>query len=201
MASPFGAASAAYLLVSFALPSMILLSRGVDGTNIYGYTTESGCQALAPSPSLSQFVDSLAFPPTIDISSLTSPQQLTLGAYRIMQKLHRDLPSTPMYAFGTSRETASSPGPTLLKLHRDLPSTPMYAFGTSRETASSPGPTLLKLHRDLPSTPMYAFGTSRETASSPGPTLLKLHRDLPSTPMYAFGTSRETASSPGPTLL
>ncbi len=31
----------------------------------------------------------------------------------MMQKLHRDLPPTPLYAFGTSRDTASYPGPTL----------------------------------------------------------------------------------------
>lgn len=29
------------------------------------------------------------------------------------QKLHRDLPPTPLYAFGESQETATFPGPTL----------------------------------------------------------------------------------------
>jgi spore coat protein A len=31
-----------------------------------------------------------------------------------VQKLHRDLPATPLYAYGTSNETATVPGPTLL---------------------------------------------------------------------------------------
>ena len=36
-----------------------------------------------------------------------------LSSY-IVQKLHRDLNLTTMYAYGTSKETASSPGPTLI---------------------------------------------------------------------------------------
>ena len=31
-----------------------------------------------------------------------------------VQQLHRDLPPTTLYAYGTSKETASSPGPTLI---------------------------------------------------------------------------------------
>ncbi|KAH7296127.1 hypothetical protein KP509_26G010100 [Ceratopteris richardii] len=77
----------------------------------------SECQMLDPSPSLTQFVDSLTFPPLINLSSssgISDESVLTIGAYKIIQKLHRDLPPTPMYAFGTSQKTASVPGPTLL---------------------------------------------------------------------------------------
>ncbi|MCO5594030.1 hypothetical protein L7F22_048049 [Adiantum nelumboides] len=73
--------------------------------------SSSFCQNLDPSPDLTQFVDPLFFPPII---ALSEQQQLTLGAYKIMQKLHRDLPATPMYAFGSSQASASVPGPTLL---------------------------------------------------------------------------------------
>ena len=37
----------------------------------------------------------------------------SLSSY-IVQKLHRDLPLTTLYAYGTSKETATSPGPTLI---------------------------------------------------------------------------------------
>ncbi|MCO5569636.1 hypothetical protein L7F22_023352 [Adiantum nelumboides] len=40
------------------------------------------CQNLDPSPDLTQFVDHLSFPPII---ALSEQQQLTLGAYKIMQ--------------------------------------------------------------------------------------------------------------------
>ncbi|KAJ7558934.1 hypothetical protein O6H91_04G062000 [Diphasiastrum complanatum] len=68
------------------------------------------CQQLDPSPNLQMFVDKLPIPATIDIST---GAQLTLGIYKITQKLHRDLPNTTLYAYGTSQATASSPGPTL----------------------------------------------------------------------------------------
>ncbi|KAH7296124.1 hypothetical protein KP509_26G009800 [Ceratopteris richardii] len=71
------------------------------------------CQMLDPSPSLTQFVDSLTFPPLINLSTISGISEES--------KLHRDLPPTPMYAFGTSQKTASVPGPTLLSLHRARP--------------------------------------------------------------------------------
>ncbi|BBN18699.1 spore coat protein A, manganese oxidase [Marchantia polymorpha subsp. ruderalis] len=72
---------------------------------------QSLCQALDPSPQVQPFVEELTQPPVIDIST---GQQLTLGVYKIKQKFHPDLPETTLYAYGTSQETASTPGPTLL---------------------------------------------------------------------------------------
>ncbi|KAG6546199.1 hypothetical protein Mapa_012237 [Marchantia paleacea] len=72
---------------------------------------QSLCQALDPSPQVQPFVEELTQPPVIDIST---GQQLTLGVYKIKQKFHPDLPETTLYAYGTSQETASSPGPTLV---------------------------------------------------------------------------------------
>ncbi|CAM6091324.1 unnamed protein product [Calypogeia fissa] len=81
-------------------------------------TAESMCQALDPSPVLEPFVDELTEMPEIDIST---GRQVTLGAYKIKKKLHRDLPETTLYAYGTSQETASYPGPTLVA-KRGIPS-------------------------------------------------------------------------------
>ncbi|KAL3678671.1 hypothetical protein R1sor_021627 [Riccia sorocarpa] len=72
---------------------------------------ESLCQALDPSPQVQPFLEELTQPPVIDIST---GQQVTLGAYKIKQKFHPDLPETTIYAYGTSLETASSPGPILV---------------------------------------------------------------------------------------
>ncbi|KAG0576684.1 hypothetical protein KC19_5G099500 [Ceratodon purpureus] len=69
------------------------------------------CQTLQPSPTLEPFVDKL---PKLKQIRIDHGKQVVLGAYKIQQKLHRDLPPTTMYAYGTSAATASVPGPTLL---------------------------------------------------------------------------------------
>ncbi|KAG6548827.1 hypothetical protein Mapa_009588 [Marchantia paleacea] len=71
----------------------------------------SVCLALQPSPALTPFVDELPIPPVINVSNGT---RLVLGAYKISQKLHRDLPPTTLYAYGTSQASATFPGPTLV---------------------------------------------------------------------------------------
>ncbi|KAL2608728.1 hypothetical protein R1flu_027301 [Riccia fluitans] len=73
---------------------------------------------VEPSPSLTPFVDPLPIPATIDASS---GRQITIGAYKITQVLHRDLPATTLYAYGTSEATATYPGPTLVA-KRNIPS-------------------------------------------------------------------------------
>ncbi|KAJ7521933.1 hypothetical protein O6H91_19G075700 [Diphasiastrum complanatum] len=70
----------------------------------------STCQQLSPSPTLQKFVDALPIPAIIHIPI---GRQVTLGAYKILQKLHRDLPSTVLYGYGSSQAAATSPGPTL----------------------------------------------------------------------------------------
>ncbi|KAJ7284212.1 hypothetical protein O6H91_19G076700 [Diphasiastrum complanatum] len=69
------------------------------------------CQMLSPSPRLEMFVDSLPKIPRIHLPSKTP---FEIGAYKITQKLHRDLPPTTLYAYGTSLEAATYPGPTLV---------------------------------------------------------------------------------------
>ncbi|CAK9222741.1 unnamed protein product [Sphagnum troendelagicum] len=98
------------------LVGLLLISAAFSWEFAWGkkFTTtklrQSVCQNLAPSPVLEPFVDKL---PRLKAIHIHNRKQLTLGAYKITQKLHRDLPPTPLYAFGTSRDTASYPGPTL----------------------------------------------------------------------------------------
>lgn len=97
---------------------LLLLSVIVLAISPTAQGNHSFCQALGPSPTLTPFVDALPIPPTIDIST---GSQLTLGAYKITQKLHSELPATTLYAYGTSQETAVYPGPSLVAT-RHVPS-------------------------------------------------------------------------------
>ncbi|BFI42522.1 hypothetical protein MPTK2_8g90160P [Marchantia polymorpha subsp. ruderalis] len=77
---------------------------------IQAQDVHSRCGNLTPSPTLTPFVQPLPIPVEIDIST---GSQLTLGAYKISQSVHPDLPNTTFYGYGTSQDTATSPGPTL----------------------------------------------------------------------------------------
>lgn len=59
---------------------------------------------------LAKFVDALPRPPTVDA---TRGGKIHLSAYVIKQKLHRDLPPTELYAYGTSQAAATYPAPTI----------------------------------------------------------------------------------------
>ncbi|CAI6011898.1 unnamed protein product [Closterium sp. NIES-65] len=69
------------------------------------------CKNAFPQRPLCKFVDSLT---TRVIPTLDGTKPLTIGAYQIYQKFHRDLPATKQYAYGTSQKTASYPGPTIV---------------------------------------------------------------------------------------
>uniref|UniRef100_A0A0D9UWB5 Plastocyanin-like domain-containing protein n=1 Tax=Leersia perrieri TaxID=77586 RepID=A0A0D9UWB5_9ORYZ len=43
--------------------------------------------------------------------------QLTIGMYQKTWKFHRDMPPTPVFMYGQSRETATFPGPTIVARH------------------------------------------------------------------------------------
>ncbi|BFI41992.1 hypothetical protein AXG93_4859s1020 [Marchantia polymorpha subsp. ruderalis] len=77
---------------------------------IQGQDVHSQCGNLTASPPLTPFVVPLTLPPVIDISTGVP---ITLGTYKISQSVHPDLPNTTFYAYGTSQETATYPGPTL----------------------------------------------------------------------------------------
>ncbi|KAK4484179.1 hypothetical protein RD792_011400 [Penstemon davidsonii] len=74
------------------------------------------------SPSfLEKFVDELSDMPRVKgfdvINGVHVPNSLKIGMFHKKWKFHRDLPPTPVFAFGTSREGASIPGPTIEALH------------------------------------------------------------------------------------
>ncbi|BFI43428.1 spore coat protein A, manganese oxidase [Marchantia polymorpha subsp. ruderalis] len=71
---------------------------------------QSVCLILAPSPNLTQFVDAL---PIIPIINVSTGEKIVMKAFTIHQKLHRDLPPTRLYGFGTSESNAQYPGPAL----------------------------------------------------------------------------------------
>ncbi|XP_047939450.1 multicopper oxidase LPR1-like [Salvia hispanica] len=45
------------------------------------------------------------------------PTKLSIGMYHKLWKFHRDLPATPVFAYGTTKENATVPGPTIEALH------------------------------------------------------------------------------------
>lgn len=78
-------------------------------------------RVISPSK-LEKFVDQLPDMPRIKgfdfvDGSSPFPKKLNIGMYRKLWKFHRDLPPTPVFAYGTTRETATVPGPTIEALH------------------------------------------------------------------------------------
>ncbi|GJP29708.1 hypothetical protein CLOM_g19334 [Closterium sp. NIES-68] len=67
---------------------------------------------------LKKFVDPLPIPPVVNADWLPKDSNgaaaLTIGAFSVKRKFHRDLPATRVYAFGLSRKWASVPGPTIV---------------------------------------------------------------------------------------
>lgn len=72
---------------------------------------DMACVSEWPTHSLCKYVTPLTIPNTIDTSD---GKLLDIGSYKIKQQMHRDLNATTLYAYGTSKDTASSPGPTLI---------------------------------------------------------------------------------------
>jgi len=73
------------------------------------HTAPAVAQVLLNPQSLEKYVDPLPVP-----GVLTGQAYYEVGAYQIQQQLHRDLPLTTVYGYGTSQETASYPGPSFV---------------------------------------------------------------------------------------
>ncbi|KAJ4839372.1 Multicopper oxidase lpr2 [Turnera subulata] len=75
---------------------------------------------ISPSK-LKMFVDELQDMPRVFsyevVNGVTKSKPLTIGMYRKKWKFHRDLPPSRVYAYGTSKHTATVPGPTIEALH------------------------------------------------------------------------------------
>lgn len=73
-------------------------------------------EVMSPSK-LKMFVDELPDMPRIKgydvINGVHVPKSFEIGMYHKKWKFHRDLPATPVFAYGTSRYTATVPGPTI----------------------------------------------------------------------------------------
>ncbi|KAI6677120.1 hypothetical protein NL676_037916 [Syzygium grande] len=70
---------------------------------------------------LEMFVDKLPDMPKVQgfdvVDGVPRPKSLNIGMYETRWKFHRDVPSTPVFAYGTSPATATVPGPTIEALH------------------------------------------------------------------------------------
>ncbi|XP_057765891.1 multicopper oxidase LPR2 isoform X2 [Salvia miltiorrhiza] len=70
---------------------------------------------------LEMFVDELPDMPRIKgfdfVDASLVPTNLNIGMYHKLWKFHRDLPATPVFAYGTTKENATVPGPTIEALH------------------------------------------------------------------------------------
>ncbi|KAF8780037.1 hypothetical protein HU200_002004 [Digitaria exilis] len=85
---------------------------------VYGGDVQSGGGALLNPRGLEKFVDELPDMPRLRGYGVTDggalvAGNLTVGMYDTTWKFHRDLPATRVFAYGTSRETATVPGPTI----------------------------------------------------------------------------------------
>ncbi|GMJ13315.1 Low Phosphate Root1 [Hibiscus trionum] len=70
---------------------------------------------------LRMFVDELPDMPKIPgfrmVKASPKPKLLSIGMFKKKWRFHRDLPPTPVYAYGASLRTATVPGPTIEALH------------------------------------------------------------------------------------
>ncbi|KAG8366711.1 hypothetical protein BUALT_Bualt17G0107800 [Buddleja alternifolia] len=80
-----------------------------------------GEDELIRSSQLKMFVDEVPDMPRIKgfdfVDGSHVPKKLKIGMFHKKWKFHRDLPPTPVFAYGTSKKTATVPGPTIEALH------------------------------------------------------------------------------------
>ncbi|CAK7326711.1 unnamed protein product [Dovyalis caffra] len=83
-------------------------------------TTWAEDNLISPSK-LEMFVDELPDMPKIQSYEVANgffkSKPLVIGMFKKHWKFHRDLPATPVYAYGTSKNNATVPGPTIEALH------------------------------------------------------------------------------------
>jgi spore coat protein A, manganese oxidase len=78
---------------------------------------QAGAQTVLDPLTLEKYVDPLPIPA---VAQPVAPNYYEIGAYQIQQRLHRDLPLTTVYGYGTSEADASYPGPTIVA-QRNVP--------------------------------------------------------------------------------
>ncbi|KZV19530.1 hypothetical protein F511_06392 [Dorcoceras hygrometricum] len=142
------------LVFTFAFIFVLILLQGLFGSNYGGIIDPSA---------LEMFVDELPDMPRIKgfdiVNGVRVTKSLDIGMFHKTWKFHRDLPPTPVFAYGLSQETATVPGPTIETLQgihtyitwrNYLPSKHILPWDPTIPTAmphSSTGiPTVVHLH-------------------------------------------------------
>ncbi|XP_027151313.1 multicopper oxidase LPR2 [Coffea eugenioides] len=78
-------------------------------------------EKLLDASQLKMFVDELPDMPKIKgydvVNGDPVPKSLIIGMFHKKWKFHRDIPATPVFAYGTSAHTATVPGPTIEAVH------------------------------------------------------------------------------------
>ncbi|CAO2209143.1 unnamed protein product [Urochloa humidicola] len=143
--------SACFLAVAMALQAAAVLGGG---------------GALLDPKRLEKFVDELPDMPRLRGYGVTEggalvAGNLTIGMYDTTWKFHRDLPATRVFAYGTSRDAATVPGPTIEAMRgvpthvtwtNHLPARHFLPWDPTIPTAAAPGargggvPTVVHLH-------------------------------------------------------
>jgi len=83
------------------------------GPTISSGDVDAGSDRMDPA-ALDKFVDPLPVLPAVrGFEEDGSLRQVTIGMWEIEQQLHRELPSTRVWAYGENEESASYPGPTI----------------------------------------------------------------------------------------
>ncbi|KAJ6853604.1 multicopper oxidase LPR2-like [Iris pallida] len=104
-------------LLLFLLPILLLVF------SLLAAADDDGNGDLLISPAkLEMFVDELPDMPKVygfrlNKDGAPAAAHVTIGMYQKKWKFHRDLPPTTVFAFGTSNETATVPGPTIEAVH------------------------------------------------------------------------------------
>ncbi|KAL1209470.1 Multicopper oxidase LPR2 [Cardamine amara subsp. amara] len=92
------------------IATMTLLVAGVKGATKFE-------DRLFNLTKLEMFVEDLPHMPTVHgfnvVNGFLKPKSLQIGMFFKKLKFHRDLPATPVFAYGASERTATVPGPTI----------------------------------------------------------------------------------------
>ncbi|KAK6922228.1 Multicopper oxidase, type 1 [Dillenia turbinata] len=100
---------------------LLVLSICLMGIINMAIAWEDGEDKLINPSKLKPFVDDLVDMPTVRgydvVSGLPISKRLRIGMFAKKWKFHRDMPATTVFAYGTSWQTASLPGPTIEALH------------------------------------------------------------------------------------
>ncbi|GAB2254661.1 hypothetical protein Droror1_Dr00022470 [Drosera rotundifolia] len=117
---PFDATAGPGYVYHCHVHGLVCVIMGLIFMGQMGYWAEA--DGLFNSSKLEMFVDELPDIPkvlgyNVGPHGKPRPKSFTIGMFYKKWKFHRDLPATPVFAYGTSKKTASIPGPRIEVLH------------------------------------------------------------------------------------